>query len=108
MRLATILPENSDTPVAAVSVDTQNWVGLYPFLAFFSVKNLPAHSEAPLADFLPLLMPRFSELTRKLSDWPEHGRIFQKRGGKRCVPTGYCRPFFNRRLSAISMRSNSM
>ena len=82
MRLATILPENSETPVAAVSVDAQNWVGLYPFLAFFSVKNLPAHSEAPLADFLPLLMPRFSELTRKVSDWPEHGRIFQKRGGK--------------------------
>jgi len=82
MRLATILPENSDTPVAAVSVDAQNWIGLYPFLAFFGVKNLPAHSGAPLADFLPLLMPRFSELTRKVSDWPEHGRIFQKRGGK--------------------------
>ena len=82
MRLATILPENSDTPVAAVSVDAQDWIGLYPFLAFFGVKNLPAHSGAPLADFLPLLMPRFSELTRKVSDWPEHGRIFQKRGGK--------------------------
>jgi fumarylacetoacetate (FAA) hydrolase len=27
-------------------------------------------------------MPRFSELTRKVSDWPEHGRVFQKRGGK--------------------------
>jgi fumarylacetoacetate (FAA) hydrolase len=82
MRLATILPENSDIPIAAVSVDAQNWVGLHSFLAFFCVKDLPANSEAPLDYFLPLLMPRFSELTRKVSDWPEHGRIFQKRGGR--------------------------
>jgi hypothetical protein len=82
MRLATILPENSDIPVAAVSVDAQNWVGRHSCLAFFGVKDLPANSEAPLDHFLPLLMPRFSELTRKVSDWPEHGRIFQERGGR--------------------------
>ncbi len=35
-----------------------------------------------MREFLPLLMPRFSELTRKVSDWPEHGRIFQQRGGR--------------------------
>ncbi|HAK06477.1 MAG TPA: fumarylacetoacetase [Spartobacteria bacterium] len=27
-------------------------------------------------------MPRLSEFTRKLSDWPEHEKVFQKRGGK--------------------------
>jgi hypothetical protein len=39
MRLATILPENSDTPIAAVSVDAQNWVGLHPFLAFVAHRD---------------------------------------------------------------------
>jgi hypothetical protein len=82
MRLATILPENGTTPVAAVSVDAQNWVNLHTFLSFFGLKELPANPETPLAQFLPMLMPRFSELTRKVSDWPEHGRVFQKRGGK--------------------------
>ena len=82
MRLGTVLPENSDTALAAVSVDAEGWVALHPFLAFFGIKNLPAQSGAPLADFLRFLMPHFSELTRKVSDWPEHGRIFQKRGGK--------------------------
>src|SRR4051812_47677362 len=82
MRLATILPEGSSKPLAAVSVDAQNWVGLHAFLSFFGVRELPATPEAALTDFLPLLMSRFSEFTRKISDWPEHGRIFQKRGGR--------------------------
>src|SRR5213080_392145 len=82
MRLATIVPENSDKPIAAVSVDAQNWVGLHAFLVFFGTRDLPANPEEPLAAFLPVLMPRFSEFTRKVSDWPEHGRIFQKRSGK--------------------------
>jgi fumarylacetoacetate (FAA) hydrolase len=82
MRLATILVEGHPKPLAAVSVDAQNWVGLHAFLSFFGAKDLPASADASLAQFLPILMPRFSELTRKVSDWPEHGRIFQKRGGK--------------------------
>jgi fumarylacetoacetate (FAA) hydrolase len=81
MHLATIIPENATAPVAAVSVDAQNWLSLHAFMSFFGEKQLP-NPESPLAYFLPLLMPRFSELTRKVSDWPEHGRIFQKRGGK--------------------------
>lgn len=82
MRLATILPENGNRPVAAVSVDAQNWVALHPFLKFFGVQELPENPGAPLEQFLPALMSRFSELTRKVSDWPEHGRVFQKDGGK--------------------------
>ena len=82
MRLATILPENGQTPVAAVSVDPQNWVSLHDFLGFFGVKEIPNSLTAPLSQFLPVLLPRCSEFTRKVSDWPEHGRIFQKRGGK--------------------------
>jgi fumarylacetoacetate (FAA) hydrolase len=82
MRLATILPENVNKPVAAVSVDAQNWVALHPFLKFFGAHDLPENPGAPLEQFLPTLMPRFSELTRKISDWPEHGRVFQKDGGK--------------------------
>jgi len=69
MRLATILPENGNLPLAAVSVDAQNWVGLHTFLSFFGVKEIPPNPNALLADFLPMLMPRFSELTRKVSDW---------------------------------------
>ena len=82
MRLATIIPENGTTPVAAVAVDAQNWVNLHAFLSFFGEKHVSTNPNSPLAQFLPILMPRFSELTRKVSDWPEHGRIFQKRGGK--------------------------
>jgi fumarylacetoacetate (FAA) hydrolase len=82
MRLATILPETGNKPVAAVSVDAQNWVGLHPFLKFFGAQELSADPAAPLEQFLPILLPRFSELTRKISDWPEHGRLFQKDGGK--------------------------
>ena len=82
MKLATILAKNSPQPVAAVSVDPENWVALHDFLRFFGVKEVPNGLTAPLSHFLPVLMPRFSEFTRKVSDWPEHGRIFQKRGGK--------------------------
>lgn len=82
MRLATIFPESGNKPVAAVSVDAQNWVALHPFLKFFGAHELPASPDAPLEQFLPVLMTRFSELTRKVSDWPEHGRVFQKDGGK--------------------------
>jgi fumarylacetoacetate (FAA) hydrolase len=82
MRLATLLPDNGTIPLAAVSVDAQNWVQLHAFLTFFGVKNIPSNPAAPLTEFLPVLMPRFSELTRKVSDWPEHGRVFQGRGGK--------------------------
>ena len=82
MRLATILPEHGSAPVAAVSVDAQNWVALHDFLGFFGIKEIPQSATASLQHFLPVLMPRFSELTRKVSDWPEHGRIFEKRGGK--------------------------
>ena len=81
MRLATIIPQGGDRPLAAVSVDVQNWVSLHAFLSFFGARDLPA-ADAPLAQFLPVLLPRFSELTRKVSDWPEHGRLFQGRGGK--------------------------
>lgn len=82
MRLATIFPESGNKPVAAVSVDAQDWVALHPFMKFFGAHELPASPDAPLEQFLPVLMPRFSELTRKISDWPEHGRVFQKGGGK--------------------------
>ncbi|MDB6146665.1 MAG: hypothetical protein JWO45_329, partial [Spartobacteria bacterium] len=60
MRLATILPENGSTAVAAVSVDARNWVNLHSFLTFFGVKDLPPNPASPLIEFLPLLMPRFS------------------------------------------------
>ncbi|MEY2541617.1 MAG: hypothetical protein QOI22_1219 [Verrucomicrobiota bacterium] len=82
MRLATIFPESGNKPIAAVSVDAQSWVALHPFLKFFGAHDLPSDTHAPLEQFLPILMPRFSELTRKISDWPEHGRVFQKDGGK--------------------------
>jgi hypothetical protein len=80
-----------------VAVDAQNWVGLHSFLAFFGVKDLPANSEAPLDYFLPLLMPRFSELTRKVSDWPEHGAFSRSAVEKRCARTSFWRPFFSPR-----------
>lgn len=92
MRLATILPENGPIPVAAVSVDAQNWVALHDFLGFFGVKEIPNSLTAPLSHFLPVLMPRFSEFTRKVRDWPEHGRIFQKRGGKTIRPRVFLPP----------------
>jgi 2-keto-4-pentenoate hydratase/2-oxohepta-3-ene-1,7-dioic acid hydratase in catechol pathway len=84
MRLATIIPENGTTPFAAVSVHADRFVGLHAFLNFFGVKELPEYSGAPLEQFLPVLMPRLSEFTRKLSDWPEHEIVFQQRGGKSC------------------------
>ena len=92
MRLATILPENGHTPVAAVAVDARNWVSLYSFLSFFNVRDLPLDASAPLTSFLPLLMPRFSEFTRKINDWPEHGRLFQARGGKTFVAKRFLPP----------------
>jgi 2-keto-4-pentenoate hydratase/2-oxohepta-3-ene-1,7-dioic acid hydratase in catechol pathway len=92
MRLATILPENDTRAVAAVSVDSQNWVALHPFLCFFGAKELPESPDAPLERFLPILLPRFSELTRKVNDWPEHGRIFQKKGGKTLRPQKFFPP----------------
>lgn len=82
MRLATILPENGTGAVAAVSVDARSWVSLHDFLSFFGVRELSANPAAPLSSFLPVLMPRFSEFTRKINDWPEHGRVFQGRGGR--------------------------
>ena len=82
MRLATIFPESGNKPVAAVSVDAKHWVALHSFLRFFGAHELPENPNAPLEQFLPVLMPRFTELTRKVSDWPEHGRLFQKDGGK--------------------------
>src|SRR5436309_14951186 len=82
MRLATILSETGTTPVPAVFVGAHTWVSLDSFLGFFGVRDLPRSTSATLADFLPILMPRFSEFTRKVSDWPEHGRVFQGRGGK--------------------------
>jgi fumarylacetoacetate (FAA) hydrolase len=82
MRLATILPENGTGAVAAVSVDARDWVSLHDFLSFFGVRELSANPTAPLSSFLPVLMPRFSEFTRKINDWPEHGRVFQGRGGR--------------------------
>jgi len=81
MRLATIIPETGTKPVAAVSVNPQDWIGLHPFLTFFAISGLP-DERAPLEWFLPILLPRVSEFTRKVNDWPEHGRVFQKRGGK--------------------------
>jgi fumarylacetoacetate (FAA) hydrolase len=82
MRLATILPEGSSIPLSVVSVDAQNWVSLDAFLNFFGIKDIPSNPNSPLSHYLPLLMPRFSEFTRKVSDWPEHGRVFHGRGGK--------------------------
>jgi fumarylacetoacetate (FAA) hydrolase len=81
MRLATVLPENGTSPIAAVSVDATSWVSLHAFLSFFDLRPIP-HPAAALTSFLPVLIPRFSELTRKINDWPEHGRVFQGRGGK--------------------------
>ncbi len=82
MRHGTIIPENGATALPAVSVDTDRFVGLHAFLSFFGSKELPENPAAPLEQFLPILMPRLSEFTRKLSDWPEHEKVFQKRGGK--------------------------
>jgi fumarylacetoacetate (FAA) hydrolase len=82
MRLATVLPENGTSPLAAVSVDARSWVSLHAFLSFFGVRDLPSSAAAPLSFFLPVLMPRFSEFTRKISDWPEHGRVFHGHGGR--------------------------
>ena len=82
MRLATIIPENRATALAVVSVDIDRFVGLHSFLSFFGLKDLPENPATPLEQFLPILMPRLSEFTRKLSDWPEHEKVFQKRGGK--------------------------
>ena len=82
MRLATVLLEDVTSPIAAVSVDAANWVNLHDFLSFFGVRDVPSNPSAPLSSFLPVLMPRFSEFTRKISDWPEHGRVFHGRGGR--------------------------
>src|SRR6266487_503464 len=82
MRLATIIPENGTTALAAVSVDVDRFVALHSFLGFFGSKELPENPAAPLEQFLPILMSRLAEFTRKLSDWPEHEKVFQKRGGK--------------------------
>jgi len=82
MRLATVLPEHGPGPVAAVAVDAQNWVSLHSFLSFFGQREFSGKATAPLSSFLPVLMPRFSEFTRKINDWPEHGRVFQGRGGR--------------------------
>ena len=82
MRLTTIIPENGRTPLAAVAVHVDRFVGLHAFLTFFGVKELPENPAAPLEQFLPVLMPRLSEFTRKLSDWPEHEIVFQQRGGR--------------------------
>lgn len=82
MRLATILPENGTKPIAAVSVTAEDWIGLHSFLTFFGISGLPQDPVAPMESFLPVLLPLFSEFTRKVNDWPEHGRLFQKRGGK--------------------------
>ncbi len=81
MRLATVIPEGKSTPLAAVSVDPNRFVSLHTFLNFFGLRDLPEKATAPLEDFLPPIMGRLSELTRKLSDWPEHHVVFQKRGG---------------------------
>jgi hypothetical protein len=40
MRLATIIPENGATALAAVSVDIDHFVGLHSFLSFFGSKEL--------------------------------------------------------------------
>ncbi|HEY6111065.1 MAG TPA: hypothetical protein VIV62_00985, partial [Chthoniobacterales bacterium] len=82
--MATIIPENARTPLAAVAVHVDRFVSLHAFLNFFGVKELPENPAAPLEQFLPLIMPRLSEFTRKLSDWPEHQIVFQQRGGKSC------------------------
>ena len=82
MRLGTIIPENEATALPAVCAETDRFVGLHAFLSFFGSKELPENPAAPLEQFLPILMPRLSEFTRKLSDWPEHEKVFQKRGGK--------------------------
>jgi fumarylacetoacetate (FAA) hydrolase len=81
MRLATVLPEGSTDPLAVVAADEKTWLALHDFLTFFGARGLPSR-QASMREFLPILMPRFSELTRKVSDWPEHGRIFQQRGGR--------------------------
>ena len=91
MRLATVLTQESSSPIAAVAVDAKTWLALHDFLTFFGARNLP-HRLADLADFLPLLMPQFSELTRRVIDWPEHGRIFQQRGGRTVQPRHFFAP----------------
>ena len=84
MRLATIIPEMGRLPLAVVSVHADRFVGLHAFLSFFGLRELPENPAAPLEYFLPGLMPRLSEFTRKLSDWPEHEIVFQQHGGKSC------------------------
>ncbi len=82
MRLATIVAEGETSSLAAVSVDSDRFVALHTFLSFFGLKSVPTDVGAPLEAFLPAVLPRLSEFTRKLSDWPEHQKVFQKRGGK--------------------------
>ena len=48
MRLATIIPENGRTPLAAVAVHADRFVSLHTFLNFFGVKELPENPGAPL------------------------------------------------------------
>ncbi len=57
MRLATIIPENGATALAAVSVDIDRFVGLHSFLSFFGSKELPGNPATPLEQFLSILMP---------------------------------------------------
>src|ERR1043166_552559 len=92
MRLATIVPENAGNPLAVVSVDTDRFVSLHAFLSFFGLRELPDNPAAPLEEFLPGLMPRLAEFTRKLMDWPEHEKIFRKRGGRSYRAQKLCPP----------------
>lgn len=82
MRLATIIPENRAQPVAAVRVEVDQWVALHSFLAFIGKKDVPERDTARLEDFFPQLMPRLSEITRALSNWPETERVFRERRGQ--------------------------
>src|SRR5919197_87138 len=92
MRLATIISENATAPLAAVLVDTNRFVGLHAFLSFFGLRDLPDDPAAPLEQFLPIVMPRLAEFTRKLMDWPEQEKIFQQRGGKSLRARKLCPP----------------
>jgi hypothetical protein len=76
MRLATVLAEDSATPVAAVSVDARHWVGLHAFLSFFDVEDLPSTPAAPLSSFLPgdvieLEIERIGVLRTRVTARPE-------------------------------------
>src|SRR6266571_549765 len=83
MRLATIIPENGATALAAVSVDVDRFVGLHAFLSFFGSKELPGNPAAPMEQFLPILSTPFRTV---VDEGPDRAVQFNS-----CLPLRFAR-----------------